>query len=156
MLMGFKKYLKMAEKDSRVLELKKQGAFLNSAIAVIAEDRLEKWRFTYFLPGSGLTATVLADDYGTEFSEPAPAPNPTKNPLDVKKARAAFEKVLKAAQKEFSKYKQPKQQIIATLQNEPPETWNINYITKTLYVVTVKLAAKNGRVMGSAKHSLTR
>lgn len=155
-MVGFKKYLKEAEKHPSIAELKKRGAFLNSAIAVIADGNPEKWRFTYYSPGTGLTATVLADDYGAEFSEPSPAPNPTKNPLDVKKARAAFEKVLKAAQKEFSKYKQPKQQIIATLQNEPPETWNVNYITRTLYVITVKLDAKNAKVISSAMNSLTR
>ena len=67
------------------------------------------------------------------------------------------EKMLAKAEKEYNKFKQPMSQIILALQKEKDSpSWRFNFITKTLYLVTIVIDAKTGKIVSSQMNSLVK
>lgn len=153
--MEFKEALKRIEKAKEVKNLKSSGYFLNSGIAMALPGKdVSQWIFTFYNMKENKVVQATVDET-VEFKEPATPINPTQRELDAKKVKTNSDKVLKKATKEFMKFKQPAVEIIMSIQNDEQFSWHVNFVTKMLYIVTVKISAEDGKILDSKMTSLS-
>jgi hypothetical protein len=151
--------VKLADKTEQVKELKKNGYFLNSAMAFLEPEDKEvaAWDLIYYDIKTNQVAQIVIDKDAVFLKEKGTPIHPTKEALDLKEIKTNSGKMLEKASKEFSKYKQPISQIIMTVQKEGGKTvWKINYITKMLYLIAVTIDAKTGKILSSEQHNLAK
>lgn len=151
--------IKLAEKSGEVKALEKQGYFLNSAMAfleVIDRD-VVVWNITYYEPKSNQIVQFAVDDDSVLLKDKGNPMRPSIQKLEMSMVKTGVEKMLAKAEKEYNKFKQPMSQLILTLQKEKEgPSWRFNFITKTLYLVTIVIDAKTGKIVSSQMNSLVK
>jgi len=151
--------VKLAEKSGEVKALEKQGYFLNSAMAFLeAIDRdVVVWNLTYYEPKSNQIVQLSVDDDSVLLKDRGKPMRPSIQRLEMSAVKTSAEKMLAKAEKEYNKFKQPMGQIILTLQKEKDgPSWRFNFITKTLYLITIVIDAKTGKIVSSQMNSLVK
>ena len=151
--------VKLAEKSGEVKALEKQGYFLNSAMAFLeAIDRdVVVWNLTYYEPNSNQIVQFAVDDDSVLLKDKGAPMRPSIQKLEMSMVKTSVEKMLAKAEKEYNKFKQPMGQIILTLQKEKDSpSWRFNFITKTLYLITVAIDAKTGKIISSQMSSMVK
>ena len=151
--------VKLAEKSAEVKALEKEGYFLNSAMAFLeAIDRdVVVWNLTYYKPKSNQIVQLSVDEDSVLLKDRGTPMHPSIQPLEMSAVKTGIEKMLAKAEKEYAKFKQPMSQIILTLQKEKDSpSWRFNFITKTLYLVTIVIDAKSGKMISSQMNSLVK
>lgn len=104
-----KNAIKKAKLDKRVVDLEKNGYFLNSGISILKPDRMDivDWILTFYNPSKEEIVEVLADSEGLQIKEPAKPMRPTNKELKVEEIRTNADKMLEKAHSEFMKFKSP-------------------------------------------------
>lgn len=152
--------VKIAEKSDEVKALVKDGFFLNSGMAFIeaADGEVDVWNLTYYEPTGNVIVQVVVEGDSVMIKERGTPMKPTKLELKMADVKTNNVKMLEKARAELTKYKQPVSQIILSLQRDQPKrtTWRINFITKTLFLVTVTIDAKTGKILSSQMQNLVK
>ncbi|MFH0986679.1 MAG: hypothetical protein V1911_01380 [Candidatus Micrarchaeota archaeon] len=154
--MDVKLAIEKAEVSEEVVQLRKNGYFLNSAFAVLGPeaDKVEKWSLTYFNKEKNDTVEIKADANGVEKGVQGKPANPTKKELKLAQIKTGADEALAKARGEFNKKTEPLAQIIITLQNEEPAAWKFNFITKSMFIVKVEISAETGEINQIKKDTL--
>jgi hypothetical protein len=151
--------VKLADKSDDINRLKKDGYFLNSGMAFLdgAANKVEKWTLTYYNAGLNKVAQIIVDEGSAIVKEIGTPMHPTKEQLKPGDIKTSSEKMLEKATAEFKKHNQPASQIIMSIQNEGSQIiWSISFITKLLFLISIKIDAKTGEVISSQKTSLAK
>jgi hypothetical protein len=151
--------VKVAEKSKDVKELIGKGFFLNSGMAFLEPSDMEvsKWILTYYEPNKNLVVQAEVEGGVVSLSEKGTPMHPSKEKLDLKALKTSGAKMLEKAKKEFQKYKQPISQVIMSIQMEQERpVWRFNFVTKTLYLVVVRIDAVKGEVLSSEMVTLVK
>jgi hypothetical protein len=157
MALKLKDAVAKAEKTDDIRKLRSSGFFLNSAISILQPDAEEvtEWILTYYNLKQNKVVEVVVND-ALEFKEAARPIKPTKEELLLSQVKTSDSNMLEKARKEFLKFREPLSQVILSLQVDGKPMWSANFITKTLFIVTVKIDAGSGTLLGSEKNPLTR
>jgi len=154
LIMELKEALKRAADEPKVKEMEKKGYFLNSGTCIMPanDQETKEWIISYYSPSDNKVFTVSVGA-STRVGEPADPNRPSTEKLDIGKLEADAKTVLQNATKEFITYGHPLSQTIMNVQNSG---WTVNFITRTLQLVSVTVGTKEGKVTGSKIESLTR
>jgi hypothetical protein len=156
--MNLKDAIKKVESTKEIKSVKEKGYFLNSGISILSPGmfEVEQWMFTFYQPDKNLVVEAVIDDESVTVKEGAEPTHPTKVPLNVKEIKTNANKMIAKARTAFKKYRHPLSQIILSVQEEETTTWRINFITKDLFVVTVRIDARNGKILETTQASLSK
>jgi len=155
--MEFKDALKRVEKTQEVKKAKKDNYFLNSGIAILpAGESVKSWIFTYYNEKENKVIQAVVDANSIEFKEPATPIQPTKKELKPIEVKTNSDKILEKATIEFKKLREPLSEIIMSIQDNGELYWHVNFITKTLCIVSVFIDAKKGTIMRVERTNLSR
>lgn len=151
--------VKRAEAALEVKDLEKGGYYLNSGFTLLepGSEAITRWTLTYYNPklNQVVQVEVEGDSYLVKGAAQPLAATPNK--LEMKNVKTTADNMLKKARKEYAKYKQPMSQIIISIQKPADkEEWRFSFITKTLFVVVIKMDAIKGKITSSEMESLTR
>jgi hypothetical protein len=154
--MLFKEALKQVQKNKQIKEYEKKGYFLNSGISLLGPGSYEikDWIFTYYNPAENKVVETAVSD-SVEVKEPAEPIKPTAEALGVKSIKTNSDKMMQKASAEFKKKQLPLSQTIVTVQGAEPK-WSFNFITKVLEIVTIKIDAEKGNILGAEVTPLTK
>lgn len=152
--------VKIAQKSDDIKALIGEGYFLNSGMAFLeaADDEVTVWNLTYYEPTGNHIAQIVVEDDSASIKEKGTPIHPTKLELKLSDIKTDNVKMIKKARTEFKKYNQPISQIILSLQREGEKktTWKVNFITKMLFLISITLDAKTGKILSSESHSLAK
>jgi len=161
--MGLKSLLKKLKKSNYFIEWSKSNPdnFFSYAFKTIENDKESPWQFGFYHKSTDKMTTFILENNSVEIQEEEEIfkkPDMKVMPIDIKKIKMPFEKILKKAE-ELQKNEYPKELIsktIAILQNleEYATIWNITYVTQSFKTLNIKVNPENGKIISHDLESL--
>ena len=136
-------------------------SYFSYAFKIVEDDKKESWQLGYYHKTTDKITTFIVNKYSIEIQkeeEIFKKPEMDVRPIDIKKVKVPFEKILKKSE-EFQKNKYPKEVVsktIVILQNlkEYGTIWNITYVTHSFKTLNIKISPENGKIITHNLESL--
>ncbi len=131
--------------------IKQYNGYLSSAYSNFT-DELKEWFVSYYSVEKGEVMIFKAGRDGTSFDSFSKLQKDGPGGhIDIKKIKVSASKALDIATK---KNKSAAEKTLIVLENAEKYVWVVNFFTKSLDLISLKIDAKNGKVLKETKSSL--
>ena len=161
--MELKQTLKKLKESKEFTDWNKKNPnnFFSYAFKMLENNKEGSWQLGFYHKAADRVTTFVANPNSIEMQEEEEIfkkPDMEVVPVDIKKIKVPFEKILKKAEL-FQKKKYPAELVsktIAILQNlkEYGNIWNITYVTLSFKTLNMKINAENGKILHHSLESL--